>query len=182
MAKSVTKPKPPALDMTIKTKISFREYVKLLYGLAYRKPLMIVILCVDLVMICWITGYYARILPLPKPLIYQYITVFLITIVQPSVIYLTIWHNYHSSNHLREPLEIGLTQAQVKIKGDTFYTEIHWEKMFRVDELNKWFLIYQNNLSAIILPKKDFTAVQLQGFKKILRSLPSVPVNLKKES
>ena len=140
---------------------------------------MKVIICVGIAMLVWIGGYYLDILPVPKPLIYQYITLILISIVQPVVIYWTIKRNYDSSNHLGEQLEIELTPDEIKIQGETFFTVISWQKIFKIDEQKKWFLIYQNTLSAIIIPKKDFEDIQLQQFKSIILSIPEAPVHLK---
>jgi hypothetical protein len=165
--------------MIIQTKITFSEYRNLLLGLAYKKPIMKVIVCVGIAMVIWISGYYLHFLPVPEPKIYQYITLTLIAIVQPVVIYWTIKRNYDSSNHLREQLEIEITGKEIKITGESFYTEIAWKKIYKIDEQKKCFLIYQNTLSAIIIPKKDFHGAQLQEFKSILSSITGVPVHLK---
>lgn len=165
--------------MKIKTKISFKQYRKLLFGLAYKKPMMKVIVCVALAMVLWITDYYLNIFPVPQPQIYQYITLMLITIVQPTVIYWTIKRNYDSSNILREPLEIQMTESEIKMQGKSFYMEMAWKTIFKVDEQTNWFLIYQNNLSAIIIPKSAFHKGQLEEFKKILEGIPNIPVHLK---
>ena len=140
--------------------------------------MMKVILGVGCVMLIWILGYYLHFLALPKPQIYQYITLILISVVQPTVIYWTIKRNYDSSNHLREQLEIELTRNEIKILGESFYTEITWKKVFKIDEKTNWFLIYQNNLSAIIIPKKDFRKPQLEEFKQIVKAITGVPVHL----
>ena len=92
---------------------------------------MKVILGVAFAMVVWILGYYLRFLPVPKPQIYQYITLILITVVQPITIYWTIKRNYDSSNHLREKLEIELSQNEIKVQGESFYTEIKWRKFLR---------------------------------------------------
>src|SRR6478736_7599218 len=98
------------------------------------------ILCVAVAMIVWIVGYYFHFLPVPEPEIYQYITLILITVIQPIVIYWTIKQNYDSSNHLREQLEIELTEKEIKIQGESFYTEMAWKKVFKIDEQTNWFL------------------------------------------
>jgi hypothetical protein len=41
--------------------------------------------------------------------------------------------------------------------------------------------MYQNNLSAIIIPRKEFSSTQLEEFKKILSGIPNVPIHLKKK-
>jgi len=140
---------------------------------------MTAILCVALAMVVWILGYYLHLLPVPKPEIYQYITLILIIIVQPITIYLTIKRNYYSSNMLKEQLEIELTQADIKMKGESFYTEFVWEKIFKIDEQKNWFLIYLNSLSAITIPKKDFREGQIEEFKKMLATIPNIPIHLK---
>jgi len=165
--------------MKIKTKVSFKEYVKLLYSLAYRKPIMRLLIGVSVLTLLWIVLFYLHIFDLPKPIIYQYITLLLIAVVQPIVIYSTIWQNYHSSNHLRETLEMELTEEEIKITGESFYMEILWQKMFKIVEEPHWFLIYQNNLSAILIPKKELSSSEITDFKKILKQVPNVPVQLK---
>jgi len=165
--------------MKIKTKISFKEYQKLLFYLAYKRTILRVILGVALALIIWILGYNFHFLPVPKPQIYQYITLVLILVAQPMVIYLTIRRSYKSSNNLREKLEIEFMHSQIKINGESFYTEIEWKNIFKIDEEANWILFYVNSLSAIIVPKKAFHGTQLEELKKIILTIPKVPVNLK---
>src|SRR5436190_15709847 len=165
--------------MKIRTQITFIEYLKLLYGLIYRKPIMIFIIFIDVIMIAWIGSYYLNLLTIPKPKIYQYITLILISIVQPLVIFNIIWRNYKSSNHLTEPLEIEFTKSEIKMQGRSFYTEIKWENIFKIVEHKNWFLIYQNTLSAIVIPKNDFQKGELDEFIRIVKEIKNVPVHLK---
>jgi hypothetical protein len=165
--------------MTIKTKISFKEYVLLLYRLTYKKTVMKLLLVVAVAMLVWIVGYYTNILPVPKPTIYQYTTFFLITIVQPTVIYTTIRKNYRSSSHLKEELKIEFTATEIKMHGDSFYTVLEWAKIYKVQELKDWVLIYQNSLSAIIIPKSSLIG-KLREFKHLLQSIRGLTLKLYK--
>jgi hypothetical protein len=165
--------------MNIKTMISFKEYVKLLYTITYKKPIMILLVLIDLVTFLWVISYNFELLTIPKPSYYQYLTLILITIVQPFVIFTTIRANYNSSSHLREPLEIEFTRDEVKVKGDSFYMELKWIKIFKVLELKNWYLIYQNNLSAIIIPKKSFQNDQEEKLREMVRSIAVVPCYLR---
>lgn len=56
--------------------------------------------------------------------------------------------------------------------------EVYWHKMFRIVEKKKWFLIYQNSLSAILVPKRDLTKKETETFIQTLKSLKKVPVEL----
>ena len=164
--------------MIIKTKIRFKEYVKLLYSLAYERTMLRLLVLVALLLLLWILFYNFDVFNLPKPIIYQYITLSLIAIAQPAIIFITIWRNYYSSNQLRETLEIELANEMIKINGESYYMEIEWEKLFKIVEKPNWFLMYQNNLSAIIIPKKDMDEKDIFNFRRLLSGLKVVPVEL----
>jgi hypothetical protein len=155
--------------MKVKVKVTFNQYVRLLYSLAYKKPVMKGLICVALLVILWIAFYYFHVLDIPKPKIYQYITLILIIVVQPIAIYTIIRRNYNSSNHLRETLDIDLASDDIKIRGESFYMEILWHKIFKIVETDNWFLIYQNNLSAIIIPKKNLPQTEIDDLRKNLK-------------
>ncbi|MEP7263904.1 MAG: YcxB family protein [Bacteroidota bacterium] len=165
--------------MIITSEISLREYIKLLLKLTYKKPVMWLLIFVACVMLAWIISYYNNLLPVPEPTYYQFVTLGLITVVQPLVIFFMIKKNYNSSNHLKERLLIGFGDQEIKITGDSFYMELNWSKIYKVVELKKWFLIYQNNLSAILVPVKSFDEEQLSSFKKMLLSIPGLSVRLR---
>lgn len=77
-----------------------------------------------------------------------------------------------------EALEIEITPKDIKINGQSYYMEIKWEKLFEIVEKPNWFLLYQNNLSAIMIFKKDMTANDIDYFRKILKDIRDVPVEL----
>ncbi len=164
--------------MTIKTRISFQEYCKLLFSLIYKRTILKIIVGVGFAMIIWILGYYFHFIPVPEPKIYQYITLTLIAVVQPIAIFWLINRNYASSNQLSEQLEIKVTQNEISIRGETFHTELVWNHIFKVDEVANYFLIYQNNLSAIIISKKDLTKMEVQELKRVLKGISNVPIHL----
>lgn len=160
--------------MKLKVKVTIRQYLKILFSLAYTKPIMIFLVCFAFLMILWITLYHLEILNLPQPLIYQYITLLLIAVIQPTVIFTTIIRNYYSSNHLRETLDMELAEDKIKIRGESFYMEILWPKIYKIVEKKKWFLIYQNNLSAILIPKKGLSPEQIKKIQEILGSVTTI--------
>ena len=162
--------------MKLKFKITFKEYVKLLYGLAYQKRMLRLLVVVAMLLLLWIIFYNLDLFNLPKPLIYQYITLVLIAIVQPLIIFLTIRRNYCSSNQLREPVEMEIVSKEIKINGESYYMEIRLEKLFKIVEKANWFLLYQNNLSAIIIPKKAMNSTDIDKFIKILKDIPNVKI------
>jgi len=155
--------------MTIKTKVTFKEYAKLLFGLAYQRPIMKLLVGVAVLILLWILFYYLNLFNLPEPIIYQYLTLGLIVLAQPIVIYTTIRTVYYSSNQISEPLEMQILPEEIKIHGESFYMDVKWEKIFKIIEKPDWFLIYQNSLSAIIIPKKALQESEIMNLKKILK-------------
>lgn len=166
--------------MVIKVKVSFEEYMKLLYILMYTKPLLIFIVFVDILLLTWIFVYYTSLLDVSEPSYYQFFATLLITVFQPAGFFYIIWRNYRSSNQLTEELEIDLSPTLIKVRGDSFYMELLWEKIYKVVELKNWFLIYQNTLSAVIIPKQSLSPEEQQEFVTLLDTIPSnVRVELK---
>ena len=98
--------------------------------------------------------------------------------MQPLVIYTTIRRVYLSSNHICENLEIELLPEEIRIQGESFFMVVTWQKMFKIVEKPKWFLIYHNSLSGIIIPKVDLRDNEINYFKDILRKVKNVPVEL----
>ncbi|GEN75300.1 hypothetical protein [Chryseobacterium hagamense] len=133
--------------MKLKVKVTIRQYLSILFSLAYTKPLMILLVSFASLLVLWIALYHLEILNLPEPVIYQYITLLLIAVIQPMVIFITIIRNYYSSNHLRETLDMDLAEDEIRIRagGESFYMEILWPKIYKIVEKKQWFLIYQNN-------------------------------------
>ena len=162
--------------------ITFKEFLRLMFKLTYSKPTMIVILIVDLLMICWITLSLNHLQGIPPVTFFQFSTVVLITVIQPSFIYITIRGVYRSSTHLTEKMDIEFTPSQVRVTGESFYTEHAWSNMFKVIEWERWFLLYQNSLSAILINKKYFSPKEIEELSILLKAIPELKVRLKKKN
>ena len=76
---------------------------------------------------------------------------------------------------------MDLDKNEIKITGESFYLELIWDKVYKIVEHSKCFLIYQNNLSAIIILKKDLNLSEEKEIKDIFRSFTNLPVKLKNQ-
>lgn len=167
--------------MVLKIKVTFEEYIRLLFMLMYTKPLLIFIVSVDILLLTWIFVYYTSLMDVSEPSYYQFFATLLITVFQPTGFFYIIWRNYHSSNQLTEELEINLSPTLIKVRGDSFYMELLWDKIYKVIEMKNWFLIYQNTLSAVIIPKQSLSEEEVNQFISLLGTIPpNVRVKLKK--
>lgn len=77
---------------------------------------------------------------------------------------------------MQEALEMEISQKEIKITGKSYYMEVKLENLFKIVEKAKWFLMYQNNLSAIIVSKKDMNSSDLKTIRKIITEIDNVPV------
>ena len=168
--------------MKVTTRIREKEYVKLIMGRAYHKPVLRLIVGVGVIMALWIVGYYMGLSFLPKPQYFQYTTLALITVVQPVALFLITRKTYRSSGHLQEEVEMEFTAEQIRQRGASYYTELTWANVFKVVELPAWFMIHHNSLTAILLPKRSFQAGQEEEFERLLRTIPGLEVTLLKPS
>jgi hypothetical protein len=160
--------------MTFSTHITLRQYVKLMFLLAYRKPVLILLVIFDVLMMLWVITFYTGLLRLPEPEYPQYMAIVLISVVQPVVIYITIRKNYLSSTRLSGKVELTITQEKVSMRGHMFCSEFSWHKAYKLVETKNWFLIYENTLAAVLIPKQDLTHAQQDQFRNLVRTVPDL--------
>ena len=98
----------------------------------------------------------------------------------PFSVYRSATKNYTSNQRLSEVIMYEFDIEQIRIKGESFNSELTWPKTHRVLELNDWILIYQNKLVANIIPKDSFSSEQLAEFKQLVKGLTSVKSKLKR--
>ena len=64
--------------------------------------------------------------------------------------------------------------------GDSFRAEFSWDKIYRIEELSEWFLIYQNKRLVNPIPKHDLTIDQITYLKNLFSHFKNLKVKLKK--
>lgn len=74
-----------------------------------------------------------------------------------------------SSPQFWEQREIEITEEGMEIHAETFNTDYLWKGVQKMVETPESFLIYNNPYSAVILPKRAFTAEQLEAFRPIVQ-------------
>jgi len=165
--------------MTIETKLDLNGYLKLMYTLTYRKPLIIFLTIIGLMMffgsILYLLGFK---IPFDGPPIFQITFGFFITAILPFSVYRSGKKNFFSHGRLHEKIIYEFTEEKIKQVGETFNSEMDWTKIYKIQELKDWILIYQNRQMAFLLPKKSF-GDNLYYFKNLVKS-KGVKANLRK--
>lgn len=63
------------------------------------------------------------------------------------------------------------TSDKISITGETYKSEMQWEKIYKVKEAGGWILLYITPYQAYFIPTKDF-GDKLDEFRQIVRSQP----------
>ena len=78
---------------------------------------------------------------------------------------------YNTSKIFHENVYYCLNNNIVKIKGDTFDSEIRWTHYYKMKETRNFFVLYQGNMVANLLHKKFMNLNDIDEFRLFIRSL-----------
>lgn len=84
----------------------------------------------------------------------------------PLLYYYMAKRQFVNSERLHEAITYEFTEEQIKIQGESFYSEMDWKKVYKIIETKQWIFIYQNKMIANIIPVASF-GNRLQAFKAL---------------
>lgn len=154
--------------MIIETKIDFKKYIKLMYILTYRRKLMIYTSILGFLLIIISIFYFFGIIEMTEFPWIPILTGIVINIVMPISVYYTSRKAYFTNARLQEKIVYEITQDLIIITGESFNSQMTWDKTYKVLELKEWFLIYHNKLSANIISKERI-GNQAQELREIIK-------------
>ena len=105
-------------------------------------------------------------------------SIFLIASI-PISVYLRSKKYFYSNARVQETIEYEFTPEELKVKGETFNSNMGWSKTNRIEEKNDWFLIYQSQQTANMIPKKDLSEAQIIELRNFFKGLKNVKMKLK---
>jgi len=154
--------------MKIDTNIKLKDYIKLMYILTYRRIGMKFASILGIFLFAFCIMYFIGIIESSEfpwlPIAYSAI----IIIVMPLSIYYSAKNNYKTNARLQEKITYEISDELIRITGESFNSEMTWEKTYKVLELKNWFLFYQNKLVANIIPKES-VGNQTQELRAIIK-------------
>lgn len=165
--------------MTIKTRLNFEEYKKLIFILIYKKPIVIFITVLGLYMIVHASLSYFGIIRINNNITIQFIFGIIITFLIPYNIYKSSKKNFETNKRIQEEIEYNFTNEKIIVKGESFNLEHEWNKITRIKELKDCFLIYQSKTSADIIPKRNLLESEIQELRNIFNQQKNIRLNSK---
>jgi hypothetical protein len=151
--------------MTINTKLTEKDYINASFAIIIGRPfiryflaIIGIILLINLVSgIAIGSSTLAGVLP---PII--------IFMIYLGFIYFSIKRGYSNNKRISENIEYTFGQFNLVIVGESFKTELSWNKVNKVTKTKNWLLIWQTRQIANAIPNRDIQADELTKLKMIL--------------
>jgi hypothetical protein len=152
-------------QINITTQLTIDDYIKINYHLFYRKWTSKFLIGLGLFMFLTIPFNYQLTNKFPYN---QLIMGILFIFLYPVNIYFSAKKNFRANSRLQEKITYTFDESNIRLQGDSFNSQLSWDKIYKVTENKIWILIWQNKQVANIIPKRDFNSSELELFKKIV--------------
>lgn len=148
------------------TKITQKEYEKLMMVLFYRNPIFIFFAFTGFLLII---AFLLDIKPENTAKPYYYLLfAFFFLVVNPLVFLYSMKKQLKNNQEMMETIIYEVENNDVlKVTGESFDYQIKIENIYKVIEFKNWFLIYQDKKNLNIIPKKNMD----ENFQNFFRNL-----------
>ena len=151
--------------MLIKSTLTQKDFINVNFILLYSKTavkiftaIIIVFFIVSAVTVAFI----------PKVNFSQLIVPVLMLLLFPVLIYFAAKRSYAANKRISETIEYQFAKDHLIMTGESFHSQLTWDKVYKVTETKNWILIWQNRQIANAIPKRDVWDGQIEDLKKIL--------------
>jgi hypothetical protein len=155
--------------MTIKTKISFKEFVALNINILFEDIILklgLIFLLSFSILVIFSNAFYrfnAQNLLIGICILFFGIFFAIFKFFQLKKIYKT-------NKYIKEELIYIFFNEKFLLESNSLKKETEWKTIYKVNELKKQFLIYYDSYSKNTIPKKDFTKDQISELRNIIKS------------
>ena len=157
--------------MKVDYQINFREYLKLMFHLYYRKPLSIILLIMAIIissqLLTWLfTGeiYYRN----TSNTFFGILMVVIILIFYPILLFRRFKSNFHTNKMIGLKTSTEFSLEKFSDTTETVYAEVDWSHVYKIEELKSWFLFYQSANTFGFCPKRVFSREQIFELRELI--------------
>lgn len=152
--------------MIIKTKMTQKEFVEANMILNYSRIATKIITVMGIVLLAAVVLMWVY-MPGGSPS-YLFIYPLILLALPPVATWLQARSVFRTSTRIGESLEYDFNDDFVAVKGESFNSQMTWEKFYKVRQTKNWIFIYQSRLVASPISKKDLLPSDLEKLKAIL--------------
>ncbi len=166
----------------VRYQVSFRDYLRLMFQLAYRRWTYLVITILGALQIPFIIAMY--IVPAayqPGNLLSSFLLI-VFAFLMPLLLYFRSRNYYLSNVSFRQEIKATFTNEAIEFIGfgKRQSTRLTWDRIQKVLETRDWLVFYQTPYFFNFVPKKSFASPKsLEQLAKIIRSKSNIKAKLK---
>ena len=162
--------------ITLDYKITFGEYLGLTFLITYRRPLIVIITGLGL-LVCGIglgteLGLWNFQLLSSAVATWSY-GLFMLLFV-PMLNAWKAWRQYRSVPRLHELRHLEITRETVKLSGEAGATEYKWSAVKGFKDSTSWILLSPNKFELLFIPKRAFAPAQWALLQDIIKAQPAI--------
>lgn len=167
-------------QITVKVTIQKKEYIKLSYTLTYANLLNVFVSIVGVFMLGFVLQYFlfpveTDDFPFLPLLIFVYSLIF-----TPLSIYYEAIKNMKTMALLKETVYYTFSAEDIHMKCESIDTNIKWNVIKSIKELNNWYILYVGKNRGYFIPKSQFSSgIDESNFRYLVLSKTTIKQDLK---
>jgi len=159
----------PFAFMVIKTKLTVNDFIKVNFILLFRRPIFFIVFGIMVIsLILGIASALFSSTALGEFSLSRILTPLIVLTILPAMTYFIARKNYTSNKRISEVIEYNFGKDYLTVTGESFKSELTWDKVYRVTQFKKWILIYQSKQIANVIHRCDVWDGAMQDLKQIL--------------
>lgn len=159
-----------ALDIRFNSRIEYKDYRNLMFELSFKNPVYLVTL--GFLFLVLVNFYNQKEYYLSNHgLLFPLLASFLVIIFIPLLIVYQAKNAYKTSRVFHEHISYAIGNDSLRMKGESFESEIKWSHFYKIKETRNFFMLYQGKLTAQLLDKKVMDANNVDEFRIFIQSL-----------
>ena len=104
-------------------------------------------------------------------LLFPLLASFSVIIFIPFLILYRTKNTYKTSKIFNENIIYSIDNESIRMKGDTFESDVKWNHFYKIKETKNFFMLYQGKITANLLDKKMMAVNDVEEFRDFIKSL-----------
>ena len=143
---------PQSVEVDIRLTVQDLFLVRLLQFI--RKPLIVILLGVMMLLLFGI--FLVSIAKYHEPNYLAFAEFCFIGLMIPLMLFWTTKRYYKTTKQVQEPMHYVLTATDLRVTSPTYSSYVAYDNTWKIQETSEYFLIWESQQAAHILPKRSF--------------------------
>ena len=152
-------------DFTITTRLTTKEYAKIMFVGLYKKPGFIIVTILGLYFVTTVILDYFKIVSFYTDTPYFEIICGLFFLFSPTLIVIISVRQFISNPSYQHDIKYTFSENGMTMQGLTFKGEFVWTHIIKQKEIGKFLILYHSKKTGNLIDKSKLTFDQLQFIK-----------------